>query len=58
MRARYYDPDLGRFLSEDPIGISGGLNLYAYAGNDPVNLWDPSGASATDLVITASRRTI
>ena len=43
MRARYYDPDLGRFLSEDPIGISGGLNLYAYAGNDPVNMWDPSG---------------
>jgi hypothetical protein len=38
---------LGRFLSEDPIGISGGLNLYAYAGNDPVNLWDPSGTSAT-----------
>ena len=37
MGARYYDPDLGRFLSEDPIGISGGLNLYAYAGNDPVN---------------------
>ena len=45
MRARYYDPDLGRFLSEDPIGISGGLNLYAYAGNDPVNMWDPSGTS-------------
>jgi len=43
MRARYYDPDLGRFLSEDPIGISGGLNLYAYAGNDPVNASDPSG---------------
>ena len=43
MRARYYDPQLGRFLSEDPIGISGGLNLYAYAGNDPVNMWDPSG---------------
>ena len=47
MRARYYDPQLGRFLSEDPIGISGGLNLYAYAGNDPVNMWDPSGTSAS-----------
>lgn len=45
LRARYYDPQLGRFLSEDPIGISGGLNLYAYAGNDPVNMWDPSGTS-------------
>jgi RHS repeat-associated protein len=45
MRARYYDPQLGRFLSEDPIGISGGLNLYAYAGNDPVNNADPTGTS-------------
>jgi RHS repeat-associated protein len=45
MRARYYDPQLGRFLSEDPIGISGGLNLYAYAGNDPVNKTDPAGMS-------------
>jgi RHS repeat-associated protein len=43
MRARYYDPDLGRFLSEDPYGIAGGLNLYAYANNDPINLRDPSG---------------
>jgi len=42
-RARYYDPKLGRFLSEDPIGIEGGLNLYTYAGNDPVNGRDPSG---------------
>jgi RHS repeat-associated protein len=45
MRARYYDPQLGRFLSEDPIGISGGINLYAYAGNDPVNHYDPSGTA-------------
>ncbi|MGH7927351.1 MAG: RHS repeat-associated core domain-containing protein, partial [Candidatus Binatia bacterium] len=43
MRARYYDPAIGRFLSEDPIGIAGGLNLYAYSGNDPVNNRDPSG---------------
>jgi len=43
MRYRYYDPDLGRFLSEDPIGITGGLNLYAYAGNDPLNHRDPTG---------------
>jgi RHS repeat-associated protein len=42
-RARYYDPQLGRFLSEDPAGIGGGLNLYAYAGNDPVNGRDPNG---------------
>ena len=42
-RARYYDPKLGRFISEDPIGIVGGQNLYAYAGNDPVNTADPFG---------------
>lgn len=43
MGARYYDPQLGRFISEDPIGIAGGLNLYAYAGSDPVNGVDPTG---------------
>jgi RHS repeat-associated protein len=42
-RARYYDPALARFLSEDPIGLAGGINLYAYAENDPVNRRDPSG---------------
>lgn len=35
--ARYYSAELGRFLSNDPIGESGGLNLYGYVGNDPVN---------------------
>ena len=43
MRARYYDPALGRFLSEDPIGLQGGINSYAYAANDPVNMTDPFG---------------
>lgn len=43
MGARYYDPQLGRWLSEDPAGIAGGLHLYAYAGNDPVNRIDPTG---------------
>ncbi|HEX2209905.1 MAG TPA: RHS repeat-associated core domain-containing protein [Longimicrobium sp.] len=43
VRARWYDPFLGRFLSEDPIGLAGGNNQYAYALNDPVNLSDPSG---------------
>lgn len=40
---RYYDPSLGRYLESDPIGQSGGLNLYAYAGSDPVNASDPFG---------------
>src|SRR5438094_811233 len=43
MRARYYDPQLGRFVSEDPIGLAGGINAYAYTGDNPVNGRDPSG---------------
>jgi len=43
LRARYYDPQLGRFVSEDPLGLAAGINQYAYAGNDPVNYSDPSG---------------
>jgi len=44
MRARYYDADTGRFISEDPIGFAGGdFNLYAYVQNNPVLLIDPSG---------------
>ena len=43
---RYYDPETGRYLSPDPIGLDGGLNLYAYVENDPVNLVDPEGLAA------------
>ncbi len=43
-RARFYDPMLGRFISRDPIGLSGGdVNLYAYAGNNPILFVDPTG---------------
>jgi RHS repeat-associated protein len=42
-RARYYSPTLGRFLQTDPIGYQGGINLYAYVGNDALNSTDPSG---------------
>ncbi|HEY6250923.1 MAG TPA: RHS repeat-associated core domain-containing protein [Candidatus Angelobacter sp.] len=42
-RARYYSPLLGRFISEDPAGFGGGLNLYSYVFDSPTNLADPSG---------------
>ncbi|WP_419176766.1 RHS repeat-associated core domain-containing protein [Desulfosediminicola sp.] len=42
-RARYYDPSTGRFISEDPIGFSGGSNFYTYVHNNPVNFIDPLG---------------
>jgi RHS repeat-associated protein len=45
-RARWYSPETGRFVSEDPIGFGGGINLYAYVGNNSVNLTDPSGNNA------------
>ncbi|MFH1653534.1 MAG: RHS repeat-associated core domain-containing protein, partial [Pseudomonadota bacterium] len=42
-RARYYDPSIGRFISEDPINLAGGINLYNYVGGNPVNRVDPWG---------------
>ena len=40
---RAYDPDLGRWLNRDPIEEAGGINLYAYVGNDSTNKIDPDG---------------
>jgi RHS repeat-associated protein len=42
-RNRMYDPATGRFTQEDPIGLAGGMNLYGFAGGDPVNFSDPLG---------------
>ncbi|WP_157835434.1 RHS repeat-associated core domain-containing protein, partial [Xanthomonas sp. SHU 166] len=42
-RARYYRPDLGRFVSEDPIGLVGGANPYAYVHGSPLMYGDPLG---------------
>ncbi|MFF1919425.1 RHS repeat-associated core domain-containing protein [Streptomyces sp. NPDC058221] len=42
-RDRYYDPETGRFISQDPIGQAGGTNLYQYALSSPTNYTDPTG---------------
>lgn len=42
-RARYYSPEKQRFISEDPIGLAGGIHLYAYVENNPIINIDPSG---------------
>ncbi len=48
MRARYYEPGSGRFISEDPA-MDGG-NWYIYCGNDPVARYDPSGKASEDIL--------
>lgn len=43
---RYYDPQQGRFLTRDPLGYAGGVNLYGYTQNNPINWADPDGLHA------------
>jgi RHS repeat-associated protein len=47
-RARYYDPSSARFISEDPINLAGGINMYAFVGGNPVRYVDPSGLAFGD----------
>ena len=49
-RARYYDPEVGGFLNEDPLGFEAGVNFYTYVQNNPINANDPMGL-ATKVAI-------
>jgi RHS repeat-associated protein len=47
LRARYYDPRLGRFLTSDPLGVLFETNLYSYVSNNPISNVDPLGFAST-----------
>ncbi|MBX9879872.1 MAG: hypothetical protein K2Y22_15550 [Candidatus Obscuribacterales bacterium] len=49
-KARHYSPKIGRFLQPDPIGYKGGMNLYEYAGSNPVNFSDSTGLFIEDAI--------
>ncbi|TBL89118.1 RHS repeat-associated core domain-containing protein [Hafnia alvei] len=49
-RHRYYDPTIGRYITQDPIGLTGGRNFYQYISN-PVQQIDPLGNTAFELVL-------
>jgi RHS repeat-associated protein len=50
-RARYYHPQLARFVTEDPIGLLGGPNLYAYVAGNPLSYGDPLGLTEQDIIL-------
>src|SRR5437016_6950612 len=54
-RARWYDPQLGRFISEDPIGLAGGINSFAYVRNNPARFTDPSGLCTQNTAPTQAQ---
>ena len=57
--ARWYDPAVGKLISEDPIGYKGGMNLYEYVGDDPAKWSDPSGYcgfAVTNTILPATIR--
>jgi RHS repeat-associated protein len=58
---RYYSPELGRYVTRDPIGLEGGLNIYGYVGGNPEGFVDPEGLAAVcgygDTTLTCACKT-
>jgi RHS repeat-associated protein len=50
---RYYDPETGRYITSDPIGLEGGLNLHLYALANPTTYSDPRGENAVKVIVQA-----
>jgi RHS repeat-associated protein len=53
---RYYDPQTGRYLTPDPIGLAGGINLYTYANENSINVIDPLGLFEIYIFDSSERR--
>jgi RHS repeat-associated protein len=51
-RHRYLDPSLGSFVNRDPLGMEGGINLYAYTTNNPILFHDPNGLIKCEVTTT------
>ena len=54
-RHRYYDPVVGSYINQDPIGLMGGFNVFSYGANDPIRSYDPLGLDWVRSDITYPR---